>query len=74
MLEITEQLSNGKRYRHSLHDLRLPSGDYCHRLTREDLYRELVAIQTPDIEPHMGHQQLSVMYSRWVKDKEPRQW
>lgn len=70
--QISEQLANGRRYVHELHSLLLPSGSYCHKLTREDLYRELTALKVPGVEPHLGHQQLSVLFSRWVKDQAPK--
>jgi hypothetical protein len=72
MYQISEQLADGRRYVHELHSLLLPSGDYCHKLTRDDLYRELVALKIPGLEKHFGHQQCSILYSRWLKDQAPK--
>jgi hypothetical protein len=71
MLQITEQLADGKRYTHNLHDLLLPSGQWCHKLTADDLRRELLKLKLP-VEKHMGHQQLSVVFSRWQIDNRPK--
>ena len=70
MLQITEQLSDGRKYVHDLHSLRLPSGNYAHTIGQQDLYKELVAHGLA-VEPCMGHQQLSVIYSRWLKGGPP---
>jgi hypothetical protein len=70
--QISEQLADGRRYVHDLHSLLLPSGCYCHQLNREDLHKELVALKIPGVENFMGHQQLSVLFSRWVKDQAPK--
>ena len=72
MYQISEQLADGRKYVHELHSLRLPSGYYAHKLNRDDLYKELVALKIPGVENFMGHQQLSVLFSRWVKDQEPK--
>jgi hypothetical protein len=72
MYQISEQLADGRRYVHELHSLLLPSGSYCHQLNRDDLYRELVALKIPGVELHHGHQDLSVRFSRWLKDQAPR--
>jgi hypothetical protein len=69
--QISEQLADGRRYVHDLHNLLLPSGCYCHQLNRDDLLRELRALKIP-VEAHFGHQQLSVMYSRHLKDQAPK--
>jgi hypothetical protein len=49
----------GERY--NLHDLPIKD-THAHKLTREDLYRELVALKVPGIEAHFGHQDLSLAY------------
>ena len=38
---------------------------YCHRMNREDLYRALVKLKCPDIQPCHGIQDLSFIYGVW---------
>jgi hypothetical protein len=58
----------GEKYTLDLHSLVI-NNTYCHRLTREDLYRALVKLKVPGIEKHHGHQDLSWRYGVWCQRK-----
>jgi hypothetical protein len=70
MFQISET-KNGKRYVHNLHDLKLESGSYCHQITGPELFRELSALGVPGVDSHHGHQELCLIYSRWLLDRKP---
>jgi hypothetical protein len=50
----------------------LPSGNWAHKLTADDLRRELIKLKIPGVEQHMGHQQLAMLFSRWQIDRRPK--
>ena len=56
MFQISTQYE-GKQNTVELHSLVIDN-TYCHKLSREDLYKALVKHKVPGIEPHHGHQDL----------------
>jgi hypothetical protein len=66
MYQIHTNRIDGKNRTVNLHDL--PIGNtYCHRLTRDDLLREVVALNVPGVEPWMGHMDIALRYGVWCQ-------
>ena len=58
----------GEKYTLDLHALVIDN-TYCHRLTREDLWKALVRHKVPGIEPYHGHQDLCLRYGVYCQRK-----
>lgn len=67
MLEIARWVE-GVHRKVDVHSLVI-GNTYVHKLTREDLWKELAKRKCPGIEPHMGHMDLALQYAWWQQKK-----
>jgi len=66
MHQIYTNRIDGKNRYVDLHDLSIGK-TYCHKLTRDDLLRKVMALNVPGVETWMGHQDIALRYGVWCQ-------